>query len=149
MGPNMLKLFAVASANWSPLAKGRDNSRALVSLVKAGKLQQRTTDGVVQFALANGVKADTTKASSTKPKAATAPSKVTAASTAPKRTPRILRPTADGQPRETKLQQALNIARATPGITRPDLVKALRTDLKMTEKGASTYASSVLKSVKK
>lgn len=56
-GPNMLKLFESATNKFQALPKGRDATRALASLVKAGALVERNENGTIEFALVNVEKA--------------------------------------------------------------------------------------------
>lgn len=57
-GTNMKALFDTATTKFQPLPKGRDATRALASLVKAGAVVERNTNGTIEFAL---VKVEKTK----------------------------------------------------------------------------------------
>lgn len=129
MGKNMQNMLAFATANsgwhnvhgWDPTIKDkRANTRALESLVQAGKLKQRTLkSGEVQFSIA-GRRSTSSKGP-----------KGEAVNKGP-----------------TRLDQAVEYARANPGIKRCDLMSWLQSSLGMSKQGSSTYVQLTRKVLK-
>lgn len=129
MGPNMQKLLAAAQGNknWTPVGKDRADKRAVESLTKQGLLAVREHEGVQQYILKEF--ADQAKAKADKPK----------------REPKVKEPKVR---KVSNFQKAVNYCIEKGDVTRQDLIKWLREELKLSEAGANTYSSAAMKAAK-